>query len=190
TPTPSSPTPEPTAEPTREPDPQPTGEPPGGNDSPSGNDPPVTDEFPPDDPGGNPGGVPDSSPPSEDAGGTSGGTGDRDVGATEGFVAYQRSGLPAGGCGGSCPDSPAQPQITPGQQFAITYAPTQRYCSGTSLVVTVVVNTEGTIEPDPDASGDACEEIARSVVSGWSFQPAETGGSPVFSVLEIDLQFL
>ena len=54
----------------------------------------------------------------------------------------------------------------------------------------VAIGTPREIEANPDASGDACEEIARSVVRGWSFQPAESGGSPVFSFLEIDLQFL
>ncbi len=110
----------------------------------------------------------------------------------EGLVVYRKSELPAGGCGGSCPDKPAQPQITSGEGFSIAYLPTERHCSGKTLVITALVSREGNAtssevngsDLDPN---DPCVQIGSSMVNGWSFQPAQSGGSPVDSFLDIYL---
>ncbi|MGB3557097.1 MAG: hypothetical protein WBA24_01015 [Geitlerinemataceae cyanobacterium] len=203
TPTPSSPTPTPTAEPTpSSPTPTPTAEPPAEeSDSPAANPPFPDEEIPPEESGGNFDVPEESSPPSNtpgasDAEGNNDGdinTGDINTGGTmEGLVVYRKSELPAGGCGGSCPDKPAQPQITSGEGFSIAYLPTERHCSGKTLVITALVSREGNAtssevngsDLDPN---DPCVQIGSSMVNGWSFQPAQSGGSPVDSFLDIYL---
>jgi hypothetical protein len=60
-------------------------------------------------------------------------------------------------------------------------------------VVTAIVDQNGKLEQIVQVDGqdfdpsDPCAEIAGSVLNGWSFQAAESGGSPVVSFLDIHL---
>jgi outer membrane biosynthesis protein TonB len=209
TPTPSSPTPTPTPTPSSPsplPTEEPTTEPSGGeSDSPPENSPSSADETASpstEEPSENLGGDTDSSedplPPAADSG-SSEVEGDNPLGEIGGSVVYRRSELPAGGCGGTCPDTPAQPQITPGQEFTVAYVSTTQQCSGTSLVVSAIVSENGRLEQiaqvkslngqvlDPS---DPCSQIASSILNSWSFQAAASGGSPVASFLDIYLDLL
>ncbi|WP_071517359.1 hypothetical protein [Geitlerinema sp. PCC 9228] len=94
------------------------------------------------------------------------------------------------------PDRPAKPNPTHGN--AVFYLSEGETDFGRVMVITVLVEADGSShviavhsqQGETISSNHPYQRIARSLVEKWQFQPAQTAGQPVASLLDVEVKLV